>query len=117
MAFIEREVKIVEWKEKGTKVKGRLENVESVKYSDGGVGLKYKVRTNVNETTEFLGATNLNSKLVRSDIGLMIYVEYMGEDETRQMSGDKNKPKLFKVMVDPASKLTEAGVGDEDIPF
>ncbi len=122
MAFVERKLEVVTWDEKGKKVAGRLKGIVKLKFNDGGVGLRYNVRQNDGTMIEFLGSSNINSKLAQSDIGCNIHVEYVGEDTSRTMSDGKNRPKLFKVMVDESSReQTVAADGtqitDEDIPF
>jgi hypothetical protein len=121
MAYVERKLEMIAWDTKGVKLEGRLLRVEKVQYKDG-VSLRYILEAG-QHILVVPGATQLNFKLRREDIGCNVYVEYLGEDETRQVSADKNRPKLFKVMVDAASKIDVAPadyvppITDADIPF
>jgi len=121
MAYTERKLTTVVWDKPGNKAVGRLVRVTKVKFADGGVNFRYLVKNALGNITEFNGTTSLNNKLHADDLGCNISVEYTGEDENREVVANKNRPKVFKVLVDaesksevPASAFTAT---DEDIPF
>lgn len=128
MAMKERKLEIVEWKEKGKAVGGFLVSAERVKFDDGGTGMRYLVKREDGSIVAFRGAAQLDMRLNRSDLGAFIQIQYKGEDESREMSNGRNRPKLFMVGVDeerridvgarnPTPAAAAAGITDEDIPF
>jgi hypothetical protein len=119
MAFIERKVIDIEWNKdnEGVEFVGRLVAVEVVQYKDGP-GLVF---TLIDEKTpgqiiRFRGATRLNARLHKSDVGKVIRVRYNGEDKTKELSPGMNYPKDFTVAVDEDS-ANPATITDLDVPF
>lgn len=118
MAFTERVVVEIEWNKENEKkeVMGRLVAVEVVQYKDGP-GIVYTVMGNrAGEVIRFKGATRLNQKLHRSDVGKVIAVRYNGEDKSKEVKIGMNFPKDFTVGVDEES-ADPAVITDYDIPF
>jgi hypothetical protein len=122
-----RSIELVEWKDKGKAVGGYLINVTRNKFRDGSTGLTYTVRREDGSLAVFKGAKMLDLALTTYDVGKFIQVVYQGEDETREVRADINRPKLFDVSVDEERTLTpraphqdnssDPGITDEDIPF
>jgi hypothetical protein len=117
MAFTERQVIEIDWSKenKGMEVQGRLVSVETIQYTDGP-GLVYTVKgSKPGEVIRFRGATRLNQRLHKSDIGKVIVVRYNGEDKTKEMKPGMNPPKDFIVMVDEGS-INPDVITDDDLP-
>ena len=115
MAFIERKVVEIDWSTKGEEVMGRLVSVETVQYKDGP-GLVYTVKgSKPGEVIRFRGATRLNQRLHKSDIGKVIVVRYNGEDTSKETKIGMNPPKDFVVAVDEDS-IDPAVITDDDLP-
>jgi hypothetical protein len=117
MAFTERKVIEIDWSKenKGMEVQGRLVSVETIQYTDGP-GLVYTVKgSKPGEVIRFRGATRLNQRLHKSDIGKVIAVRYNGEDKTKEMKPGMNPPKDFIVMVDEGS-INPDVITDDDLP-
>lgn len=117
MAFTERKVVEVDWnaENKGKEVMGRLVSVETIQYNDGP-GLVYTVKgSKAGEVIRFRGATRLNQRLHKSDIGKVIAVRYNGEDKTKETKPGMNPPKDFIVLVDEES-IDPAVITDDDLP-
>jgi hypothetical protein len=125
MALKKRSIELVEWSEKGKCVGGFLISIERRKFKDGSSGLTYIVRREDGSIAVFKGATQLNYALHLGDVGKFIQVQYIGEDERREVREGMNRPKLFDVAVDeerttrlvPSSDPNDPGITDEDIPF
>jgi hypothetical protein len=118
MGFIERVVVDVEFTSdtKGITVMGRLLNIEVVKYKDGP-GLVYTMMgPHLGEVLRFKGATRLNQKLHRTDVGKLVSVRYEGEDQSKPLGLGMSYPKKFVVAVDDES-IDPATITDDDIPF
>jgi hypothetical protein len=118
MAMVQREVIEIEWNEaqKGKEILGRLVSVEVVQYKDGP-GLVYTMKgKNLGEVLRFKGATRLNQRLHKSDVGKVVIVRYNGADESKQMGVGMSFPKDFTVGVDEDS-ANPATITDEDVPF
>jgi hypothetical protein len=119
MAFTERKVIEIEWNNdnKGTEIVGRLLDVEVVQYKDGP-GLVFTLNSEKarGEIIRFRGATRLNTKLHKSDVGKVISVRYNGEDKSKGVSPGMNYPKDFTVAVDEDS-ANPATITDLDVPF
>lgn len=117
MAFTERKVVEIEWnaENKGKEVMGRLIAVETVQYKDGP-GLVYTVKgSKAGEVIRFKGATRLNQRLHRQDIGKVVVVRYNGEDQTKETKIGMNFPKDFTVAVDEES-IDPDVITDDDLP-
>jgi hypothetical protein len=117
MAFTERKVIEIDWstENKGMEVMGRLVSVETVQYKDGP-GLVYTVKgSKPGEVIRFRGATRLNQRLHKTDIGKVINVRYNGEDKTKETKPGLNPPKDFIVLVDEES-IDPAVITDDDLP-
>ena len=119
MAFTERKVIEIEWNDdnKGIEFVGRLVAVEVVQYKDGP-GLVFTVNSlkTPGEVFRFRGATRLNTKLHKGDVGKVISVRYKGEDKSKEVSPGMNYPKDFTVAVDENS-ANPATITDLDVPF
>jgi hypothetical protein len=118
MAMIERNVIEIEWnaEQKGKELKGRLVNVEVVKYKDGNGLVFTMMGSKPGEVLRFKGATRLNQRLNAGDVGKVVIVRYNGEDETKTVSVGMSYPKDFSVAVDEES-TNPATITDDDIPF
>jgi hypothetical protein len=117
MAFTERKVIEIEWTEKGIEVAGRLVAIEVVQYKDGpGIVYTLNSEKTKGEIIRFRGATRLNMRLHKSDIGKVVIVRYNGEDKSKEVSQGMNYPKDFFVGVDEASADPKM-ITDLDVPF
>lgn len=125
MALVKRKLEVIDWSQPKKTVCGYLLRTELVRFNDGGTGMKYLVRTKLGAFVSFKGATQLDMMLQRNDIGKFIEVIYIGEDQSRQMSEGRNRPKLFEVAVDEDDTINTGApphdgapaISDEDIPF
>lgn len=122
--FVERKLRILDWKTTGAKVTGRLLQAGKIRFKDGGVGMRYKLEEHDGTIVITPGATQLDMRVKPSDVGCYVHIEYLGEDESRTMSEGRSRPKLFKYMVDESSKQQVAQqlddappITDDDIPF
>ena len=120
MAFTERKVVEIEWNNdnKGIEFMGRLVAVEEVRYKDGpGLSFYDQRREDARvKSFRFRGATRLNAKLHKSDVGKLVSVRYNGEDKSKEVSPGMNYPKDFTVSVDEDS-ANPATITDLDVPF
>jgi len=116
MAFVERVVTEIEWnaENKGREVTGVLVSVETVQYIDGP-GIIYTVKgAKPGEVIRFKGATRLNQRIHKTDVGKKIAIRYNGEDKSKEMKPGMNAPKDFIVLVDEAPE--SKAITDDDLP-
>jgi hypothetical protein len=119
MAFTERVIVEIEWNDesKGKDIVGRLLGIEIIKYKDGA-GRVYVLDSERKggEVIRFRGATRLDFRIHRSDVGKVICVRYNGEDKSKEVAPGMNYPKDFSVGVDEDSVDPQA-ITDLDVPF
>ena len=107
MAFVERKLRIMDWKTENTKVRGILLSADRRKFDDGGSSMFYTVVEQDGGIVGFPGATQLDMRLFRDDIGADVEITYLGEDTTRKVTENRSRPKLFKVLIDASTKPKE----------
>lgn len=118
MAFIKREVIEIDWsnENKGQEVVGRLISIEVVNYKEGpGYVYTLNNESKKGEVIRFRGATRLNMRLHKSDIGKVVAIRYNGEDKSKEMPQGMSYPKDFVVLVDEDSINPEV-ITDLDLP-
>jgi|GEM_PF-5853393 len=123
----ERVLVDVKWDKPGTEVCGTLAAVRKTDF-EGKPGLAYKVLDAHGQIVRFFGTTEINSKLLPSDIGCRVRVQFR---ETKDIGGGRDQ-KLFFIAVDsdaagvepeaprPANRKPEQPaleITDDDIPF
>jgi hypothetical protein len=118
MAFIERKVIEIDWSKEneGLEIMGRLVAIETLQYRDGP-GLVYVLDSEKRkgEVIRFRGATRLNQRIHKNDIGKVIIVRYKGEDKSKEVPPGMNFPKDFTVGVDEDS-IDQKKITDLDLP-
>lgn len=124
MALVERKLELLEWKQPNTNVGGFLTRADVVTFKDGGKAMRYMIEREGGSLVAFRGATQLDMLITPRDLGKFIQLTYLGEDETREMTQGRSRPKLFKLSVDNERKIDvqkhldgDPGISDADIPF
>lgn len=116
--FTERKApELVTFDKPGSRIAGRLLAVSQITIENKPV--TQFILSNEKDVFKVLGTYDLTQKINRRDVGALVIIEYLGEDERIKSKGHAMRVFHVQVKRDDQSKTFADGspITDEDIPF